>query len=45
VTEILRPIRSAIGAATSAPIKVPIESYRLLAHAFKLQQNYSPEQR
>jgi hypothetical protein len=28
-------MRSAIGAATSAPIKVPIESCRLLAHVFK----------
>lgn len=28
--EYLRPIRSAIGAATSAPINVPIESYYIL---------------
>jgi hypothetical protein len=26
VTEILRPMRSAIGAAISAPVKVPMES-------------------
>ena len=40
-TDIFRPIRSAIGAATRAPIKVPMESWRsLVAGRGSIRTNY-----